>query len=46
MLEDNFASDFLNDHHLQITKKRICLLLKNLDQLENLNICFALDFLF
>ena len=45
-LEDNITCDFLDHYHFQRRKQKVYLVLENLDQLDNLNICFEFDLLF
>ena len=39
-LEDNIAYNFFDHYHLQMIRQKLYLLIKNLDQLKHLNICF------
>ena len=46
LLFPQLVHNFLDHFFLKMIKQKVYLLLENLDQLKNLNICFALDLFF
>ena len=45
-LQDDFACNFFDHHHLQMIEEKFYLLLENLDRLKHLNISFELSLIF